>query len=170
MLYARLEKARQGREPAREGRLLRETAATLAFAGCFWGLCALLKVQASKGNHTELQAWQMILRPAFALAFAGLIVTAPFCLAPLRRLLGNPVTAFLSSISMNYYLIHQTLAVHLRRIGFPASVSDTPNMAREQPWQTQYTWAAFGFSPLSLTLTISMVRLSYTRRVCVTGL
>ena len=153
MLYARLEKARVTTE-----RLpLFRAAATLVFAGCLAGLCALLQVQAGVGGHDRLQAWQMMLRPAFALAFAGLVVSAPFCFLPLRALLGNPVTAFLSSVSMNYYLIHQTLAVHLRRIGFPPSASDAPNMAREQPWQSQYTWAAFGFSLLAAVLVTFLV-------------
>ena len=47
---------------------------------------------------------------------------------------------------MNYYLIHQTVIVHMKRIRFPESVSDTPNMASEQPWQSQYTFWAFAIS------------------------
>ena len=34
----------------------------------------------------------------------------------------------------------------LRRSGFPPSVSDTPNIVREQPWQTWFTVCSFGFS------------------------
>ena len=88
----------------------------------------------------------MMLRPAFALCFILLILSAPFALVPLRKLLGNPVTRFLGGVSMNYYLIHQTVVVHLKRIGFPPSLSDTPNQVGEQPWQTQYTLLAFGIS------------------------
>jgi peptidoglycan/LPS O-acetylase OafA/YrhL len=47
---------------------------------------------------------------------------------------------------MSYYLIHQTLAVHLKRLGWPPSVSDTPNTVGEQPWQWQYSLATFGLS------------------------
>ena len=96
----------------------------------------------------------MMLRPAFALCFAGLVLTAPFSLLPLRKLLGNPVTKFLAGISMNYYLIHQTVTVHLRRIGWPPSVSDTPNQVSEQPWQSQYTFAVFGIS-LALAILVT---------------
>ena len=49
---------------------------------------------------------------------------------------------------MNYYLIHQTVIVHLKRLHFPPSVSETPNIAGEQPWQNQYTLFSFGISLL----------------------
>jgi len=55
-------------------------------------------------------------------------------------------------ISMNYYLMHQNIAVHLKRIGFPPSVHETPNMAPggpEQPWVYQYTALCFGLSVLT---------------------
>ena len=157
ILYARLEKAWQSPARTKGKTVLWETAATLVFFGCLFGLYKLLYVQAYSGDHVRLQASQMQLRPAFALLFGGLVVSAHFCILPLRFLLGNPVTAFLSAISMNYYLIHQTLAVHLRRIGFPPSASDTPNMALEQPWQTQYTWACFGFSLAAAVLVTFLV-------------
>ena len=146
MLYAWLEK----RDTAGQGdgiaRLIRQLSATLVFAGCLIGVCELLKVQGRYTDHAALQAHQQIFRPVFAAGFLGMMLSAPFSVRPLRFLLGNKVTAFLSAISMNYYLTHQTIAVHLRRIGFPASVSESPNMAREQPWQTNYTLTAFGIS------------------------
>ena len=149
LLFAKLESLP---EPAGGRRWLRPAAATLVFAGCLTGLCLLLDVQAYQPDHAALQGYQMMLRPVFALCFAGLILSAPFSFRPLRKLLGNRVTAFLAAISMNYYLIHQTLAVHLRRIGFPPSVSETPNLQLEQPWQSWYTLAAFGFSFIAAIL------------------
>ena len=119
---------------------------TLAFAAVFFGLCRLMRYQASAMGDAGIKQRQMLLRPVFALCFAGLSLSAPFSLKPLRLLLGNPVTRFLAGISMNYYLLHQVVAVHLRRIGFPPSVSETPNYAGEQPRQTQYTLLAFGLS------------------------
>ena len=62
------------------------------------------------------------------------------------------VMAFLAGISMNYYLMHQNIAVHLKRIGFPPSVHETPNMAPggpEEPWKFQYTALCFGLSILT---------------------
>ena len=146
LLFARLEKKRQETPAAGRKKVIRETIATVLFIGFTVGVCELLKVQASAGSHSELQGSQMMLRPAFTLGFAGMVLSAPFSLKPLRWLLGNRAAAFLSAVSMNYYLTHQTLAVHLRRIGFPPSVSETPNMVREQPWQTQYTLLSFGIS------------------------
>ena len=78
-----------------------------------------------------------------------MMLSAPFSLRPLRKLLGNRATHFLAGISMNYYLIHQTVIVHMRRVGFPPSVNEYPNQAGEQPWQTQYTLLAFGLSLLA---------------------
>ena len=158
LLFARMEKAAAERErQAAAGGWLRAAAATAVLAGCLIGVCELLKVQASTYGQEDLQGHQMLFRPLFALGFAGMILSAPFCLKPLRFLLGNRVTAFLAAVSMNYYLIHQTLAVHLKRIGFPPSVSDTPNTVGEQPWQTQYTLACFGFSLLAAVLVTFLI-------------
>ena len=150
MIFARLEN-RRGRG------CLWQILATAVFFGCLIGVFELQRVQAYSSFHAELQGRQMILRPAFALGFAGMILSAPFCLRPVRWLLGNRVTAFLAAISMNFYLIHQTLAVHMRRIGFPASASEMPNMAGEQPWQTQYTLLAFGLSLVAAVLVTYLI-------------
>ena len=166
MIFARLENRRSrgcersggfsaDAEPKRT--LLWQILATVVFFGCLVGVFELQRVQAYSSFHAELQGRQMILRPAFALGFAGMILSAPFCLKPVRWLLGNRVTAFLAAISMNFYLIHQTLAVHMRRIGFPASASEMPNMAGEQPWQTQYTLLAFGLSLVAAVLVTYLI-------------
>ena len=155
LLFARLEQAAR-EKPVSAGM---RAAATAVFFGCLVGVCELLKVQAtaSGAGHASLQGSQMMLRPAFALGFAGMILSAPFSLKPLRFLLGNRVTAFLAAISMNYYLIHQTLAVHLKRIGVPPAVAERPNEALEQPWQTQYTLLAFGLSLVAAILVTFLI-------------
>ena len=122
--------------------------ATFAFAVGFYGLLQMLHFQALSGGTERIQMNQMIYRPVYAVCFAVLILSAPFALFPLRKLLGNRVTRFLGGVSMKYYLIHQTVIVHLKRLRFPPSVSDTPNMTLEQPWQTQYTLFSFGLSLL----------------------
>ena len=166
MLFARLEKTageqwqvnpEKAEKQSLPKKTVTEISATVVFIGCFIGICELLKVQAATNGQADLQGHQMMFRPLFALGFAGLILSAPFSLKFLRFLLGNRVTAFLSAVSMNYYLIHQTLAVHLRRIGFPPSVSDTPNTVMEQPWQWQYTLAAFGISLVLAVLVTYLV-------------
>ena len=147
MIYVRLEGRREaGKQAGRRAGLLWQSLATLFFLGTFWLLLTLLRHQAGSGGYTEIQKHQMMFRPAFALCFAALALSAPFSLPPLRRLLGNPVTKFLGGISMNYYLIHQTVTVHLKRIHFPPSEHPEPNIAGEMPWQMHYTLLAFGLS------------------------
>lgn len=127
-------------------------AATAAVFAAVWGLAALLRHQAGSSGQAMIQAGQMIRRPAFAALLAVLAVALPFTVRPLRFLMGNRVMGFLSLISMNYYLMHQNIAVHLKRVGFPPSVSETPNMAAggpEKPWVYQYTALCFGLSVLT---------------------
>ena len=143
---------RRNRPHGPHGPVFVQILATVVFVGCVIGLCEMLKVQARSSGQTQLQEHQMLYRPVFALAFAGLILSAPFMWKPLRWLLGNRVMVFLSTISMSYYLIHQTLAVHLKRLAWPPSLSDMPNTVGEQPWQWQYTLAAFGLSLLAAIL------------------
>ena len=131
--------------------------ATAVFAAALYGLLRMLMFQASTPDYVTIQRRQMIYRPFYALFFTCLILSVPFALLPLRKLLGNPVTKFLGGISMNYYLIHQTVIVHMRRLRFPYSVSETPHMEGEQPWQTRYTLLAFGISLLLAVLVTYLV-------------
>ena len=144
--YVRLEKLRSGQG----GKISRkwQAIATVVFIGVFWGLLSLLRVQASAGSYPDIQKRQMMYRPVYGVCFTLLALSAPFSLAPLRKLLGNPVTKFLGGISMNYYLIHQTVTVHLKRLKIPASESAEPHMSGELQWQMGYTALAFGISVL----------------------
>ena len=142
--YVRLEKMRE--EQGGTVHWKWQIAATVVFIGAFWGLLSLLRVQASAGSYPDIQKRQMMYRPVYGVCFTLLALSAPFSLAPLRKLLGNPVTKFLGGISMNYYLIHQTVTVHLKRLKIPASESAEPHMAGELQWQMGYTALAFGLS------------------------
>ena len=144
--YVRLEKLRSGHG----GKISRkwQAIATVVFIGVFWGLLSLLRVQASAGSYPDIQKRQMMYRPVYGVCFTLLALSAPFSLAPLRKLLGNPVTKFLGGISMNYYLIHQTVTVHLKRLKIPASESAEPHMSGDLQWQMGYTALAFGISVL----------------------
>ena len=116
-----------------------------------WGLKELLQDQAGSNGQAAIQAGQMIRRPLFAGLLALLTLALPFTIRPLRFLMGNRLMGFLAMISMNYYLMHQNIAVHLKRIGFPPSVNELPNMAPggpEKPWVYQYTALCFGLSIL----------------------
>ena len=158
MVYVRLADAEK-RLTAEKTRMkyARQALATAAFTAALFGLLQMLRFQASSGEYVLIQRRQMIYRPAYALFFTALILSSSFTLLPLRKILGNPVTKFLGAVSMNYYLIHQTVIVHLKRLRFPPSLSDTPNMAGEQPWQGQYTAAAFLISLAAAILVTYLV-------------
>ena len=128
-----------------------------AFSGAAGWISRLLNMQDPASDYVVIQRNQMVYRPVYALLFTALTLSAPFALLPLRRLLGNPVTKFLGGVSMNYYLIHQTVIVHMKRLRFPYSVSDTPNTVGEQPWQTQYTLLSFGISLLLAVLVTYLI-------------
>ena len=142
--YASRRKTRMERK---KYRYIETAAATAVFLLSLWALLSMLRIQAGHAaDQTQLQKYQMMYRPVFAICFAGMMVSARFTVPPLRKLLGNPVTKFLGAVSMNYYLVHQTVAVHLKRLNIPGHVSEYPNQYSEQPWQTQYTWLCFGIS------------------------
>ena len=136
--------------------ILWQIGATAVVIACFWGLSELLRDQASSSGQAAIQAGQMLRRPFMGLLLSGVTVALPFTLLPLRKLFGNRVMTFLAAISMNYYLMHQNIAVHLKRIGIPFSEYDLPNQAGDKPWQYRYTFLAFG---LSLLVAIAMTYL-----------
>ena len=144
IVFVRLEKHREAQGGSIA--LMWQAAATVVFIGVFWLLLTLLRQQAGTLDYSRIQERQMMYRPLFGLCFTLLTLTAPFSLLPLRKFLGNPVTRFLSAISMNYYLIHQTVTVHLKRMGIPGSENSEPHMAGELLWQMEYTWLCFGLS------------------------
>ena len=175
LLFVRLkERERAAADAPAARRLIPQIAATVFFLAALWGLTQMLRLQASSSagnadqglagwlagrlenltasevadhnNQAIIQRNQLVYRFPFALLFGFLMISAPFALRPLRWLLGNPVTRFLSGISMNYYLTHQVIINHMRRVGFPPSRSPYPNQAGEQPWQTQYVIWSFALS------------------------
>jgi len=186
LLYVRLRERERAAEGAPLlHRLLPRIAATVFFLAACWGMVQMLRLQASStpwnadqgfagwlagklnnltaaslsesASQTVIQRNQLAYRFPFALFFGAMILTAPFALRPLRLLLGNPVTRFLSGISMNYYLTHQVIINHMRRIGFPPSENAYPNQAGEQPWQTQYVIWSFALSFAAAVLVTYLV-------------
>ena len=147
LLYVKL----TTRYPADRRRFLWQAAATVAVIAAIRGLTELLRDQAGSSGQAAIQAGQMIRRPFFAALLALLTLSLPFAVRPVRFIAGNRLMGFLAAISMTYYLMHQNIAVHLKRIGFPPSVSEVPNMAAggpERPWVYQYTALCFGLSVL----------------------
>lgn len=136
--------------------LLWQLLATLVAIACVSGLVQLLRTQAST-TGSNLQAGQMLRRFPLAALLAVLAVSLPFTVLPLRKLMGNRLMGFLAGVSMNYYLWHQNLAVHLKRLGIPYSAYDLPNQAGDRPWQYQYTFLCFALSLLAAIATTYLV-------------
>ena len=138
--------------PENRWRYLWQAVATVLIVLAVWGLKELLQDQAGSSGQTEIQAGQMIRRPLFAFLLALLTLSLPFAVRPIRFLTGNQLMGFLAMISMNYYLMHQNIAVHLKRIEFPPAENyPYPQMAvggPEVPWKYQYTALCFGLSVL----------------------
>ena len=128
----------------RPPKLAGQIGATLLFAVAVWAVVRLMKAQAASQGFGNLQLGQMQRRFPLALALGAALISLPFALKPLRLLFGNPVMHGLAAVSMNFYLLHQPLAVQLKRWHIPPYVSETPNTAGEMPWQMQYTWLCFG--------------------------
>lgn len=146
--------------PKDKKRFLWQAVATAVVVLSVLALEKLLRAQAASGAHSNIQLGQMMRRPLFAFALAALTLSLPFSIAPIRFVMGNKLMGFLAAISMNYYLLHQNIAVHLKRIHFPPSVSDLPNMASggpEKPWVYQYTALCFGLSVLFAILMTFLV-------------
>ena len=103
----------------------------------------VIQHQAWTSGQDALQMAQFIRRTPLACLYALFLLSLLFSVQPLRWIFGNPVTKYLSAISMNYYLIHQPLAVQLKRLHIPDYVSDMPNVTGEIDWQLKYTALCF---------------------------
>lgn len=153
MVYVRLQRW----QPQGKKKWLLQGLATLVLAACLVLLVVLLKAQAKSPDYVTIQRGQMVRRFPYSLLLLGIVLALPFGVRPVRFLMGNKVVGFLATISMNYYLIHQTLAVHLKRLGIPASQSPNPHMAGEKSWQYPYVFLCFGLSILLATIVTYLV-------------
>ena len=139
--------------PEDKRRFAWQAVATLGVVLAFAGLKELMQAQAGSNGQSEIQAGQMMRRPLFAFLLALLTLSLPFAVRPIRFLFGNKLMGFLAMVSMNYYLMHQNIAVHLKRIEFPSAQNyPYPNMTPggpEEPWVFQYTFWCFGLSLLT---------------------
>ena len=138
-------------------RLAFELLFTAIMVICLYLITVLLHQQALSQGQAGIQRGQLLRRLPYALLLAGCMVSLPFTVRPIRFLFGNRVMHALSLISMNFYLVHQPLAVQLKKLGIPASVSPTPNVDREVSWQYPYTFLCFGLALVVATLMTLLV-------------
>ena len=89
---------------------------------------------------------QMNRRVAMGMLGAALLVASANAGWLVRHILSNPVTRFVSAVSMQFYIWHQTIAVWLLRARVIPSAYANPNYEGDLIWQKQYTFACFAIS------------------------
>ena len=129
--FSALRKSFGGKAPDGKIKLLFTALAVL----CLVFLVNLARDQAASGTYPLIRQGQMDRRFPLSAALGCFMVCACFSLAPARFLLGNGLMRFLASVSLQFYIYHQLLAVKLKEWGFPPSASP-------QPWMDDYRWQA----------------------------
>lgn len=100
------------------------------------------------------QFGQMLLRSPLTLAGSVFLVCGSRSISLMRKLLSNRPVRFLSSLTFNFYIWHQFMAVKLKEWRIPFYEGENPNQAGLMPWQTRYTAVCFlGALALSLAIT-----------------
>ena len=129
----------------------RPNAATRIFcsAGSVLMLSLLWQVvrrQAGNPNVDAIRLGQMSNRLAMGLLGGGLLLMSANAGLLLRRIMSNPVTRFVSAVSLQFYIWHQTIAVWLITYRVIPSAYENPNWEGDERWQMIYTLACFGVS------------------------
>lgn len=140
--------------PPRAWRAWLNTALTVAAAILIYKLVA---TQGIRQGGEGVRLGQMLCRFPLSALGCAFLVCGSRSIRLLRALLSNRVVRFLSGVSFNFYIWHQFLAVKLKEWHIPPYVSETPNMAGEQPWQTQYTLMCFAAALLTAILITYLV-------------
>lgn len=104
--------------------------------------------------RSDNQFGQMVLRFPLSMAGGVFLLCGSRSIALVRRILSNRPLRFLSSLSFNFYIWHQYLAVKLKQWRIPYYAGENPNQAGLMPWQLHYTLVCFlGALLLSLLIT-----------------
>ena len=116
---------------------------TILSVASLGGILGYMKDLRSVGGHVLIQRWQGSNRLEVAVLFLVFLISTIYAVKKYRWLFSNKVMVFLASISYNFYIWHQYIAVRLKQLNIPPSISDMPNVAAEQPWQWIYTILSF---------------------------
>lgn len=138
-LFAGMQKTMGKDGPDRQSKLF----FTVVFILCICLIVPLLKNQAGRNGYDNIHLGQLENRFPLAVLLGCAMVSAAFSLPGLRFLLGNKVMAFLSAISLQFYIWHQWLAVKIKTWDFIPHQLENPWMNGEKPWQIKYTLLCF---------------------------
>ena len=109
-------------------------------------LWQVVRRQAANPNVEMIRLGQMSNRLAMGLLGGGLLLLSANAGMLLRKLFANPVTRFISSVSLQFYIWHQTIAVWLIKYRVIPSEYENPNWEGDAVWQLRYTIACFAVS------------------------
>jgi len=119
------------------------TAVSIAAVYFFW---QVVRSQAARPDVTAIRLGQMNNRLAMGMLGSVLLVASANAGLILRKLLSNPLTRFISRVSFQFYIWHQTIAVWLITYKVIPSTYENPNWEGDHRWQVMYTIACFAVS------------------------
>ena len=137
-VHARLAQSR----PGALSRLLC-SAGSILMAALLW---QVVRRQAANPSVELIRLGQMNNRLAMGLLGAGLLVMSANAGLLLRKLLANPVTKFISGVSLHIYIWNQTIAVWLLTYRVIPSAYENPNWEGDAVWQMRFTIACFALT------------------------
>lgn len=141
---------------------------TAVFVLCLFCAAMLMRAQAAENGYDNIHLGQLDRRFLLSAVLSCLMLSAAFSVPLLRFLLGNKLMHVLCLISFQFYLYHQAFSLKLKEWHLPPSVSETPNLDYEQPWQDQYTLLCF-LGALALSLLITFLFERPASRLILTG-
>ena len=116
---------------------------TVLLCVCIGALAKLAREQSWESGYAAIRLGQMNRRFPLSVLIGCAMVCAAFSLAGVRFLLGNRLMAFLASVSFQFYMYHQPIAVWLKGAKWLPHVSETPWSDGEYLWQLRFTLCSF---------------------------
>lgn len=127
------------------------TAAAIAGIALYRYMCQCRMESASETK------WQIDNRFALSFVFLLFIFGTMLAVKWFRKIWDNRIMAFLASISFNFYICHQYIAVKLKEFRIPDwEGEELPNMTGNVKWQWQYMFLCV---VLSLAVAVAMTYL-----------
>ena len=109
-------------------------------------LWQVVRRQAGNPNVEAIRLGQMSNRLTMGLLGGALLLLGANAGLIVRRIFANPVTRFVSAVSLQFYIWHQTIAVWLLQYRVIPSACENPNWEGDAVWQMRYTIACFAVS------------------------
>ncbi|MBQ9263780.1 MAG: acyltransferase [Clostridia bacterium] len=124
---------------------------TVMFLLCLFQLVAIAQGQAASNGYDAIRQGQMDRRFGLSVTLCVALISAACSLPTLRFLLGNKLMHFLSTISFQFYIYHQLLAVKLKEWHLPPSALPDPFM-NDPAWRLPYTLLCFATALIVATV------------------